>query len=53
MTGTTDVVIVEKSYIDVYDLRGGIQAGFELKKAVQDIHTYEAIGKLLVANARS
>src|SRR5205085_1127757 len=50
ISGTTDVLIVKKSHINARDIRTGIQAGFELKKKVQDSHTHQAIGQLFVAN---
>jgi hypothetical protein len=50
MSGTTDVIIVKNSHINALDLRSGIQAGFELKKAIQEVHTHQAVAQLFIAN---
>jgi len=53
ISGTTDILVMDKSYYDVLDYRSGIQAGFELKKMVQDFDVNQAIGKLIILNILS
>ncbi|CAG8792621.1 35521_t:CDS:2 [Gigaspora margarita] len=45
-----DVVVVNKLFAKVHDLRNGIHVGFEIKKKFQDSHIHQAIGKLIIAN---
>ncbi|CAG8628768.1 13939_t:CDS:2 [Cetraspora pellucida] len=50
ISGTTDVLVMDESFYRVLDYRSGIQAGFELKKEVQDSDTNQAIAELIVTN---
>ncbi|CAG8643816.1 8635_t:CDS:2 [Gigaspora margarita] len=53
ISGTTDVLIMDKGFYKVLDFRSGIRAGFELKKNVQDSDINQAMVKLIVANIGS
>jgi len=53
ISGTTDVLIMDRSFYNVLDFRGGIRAGFELKKTVQDLDVNQAIAELIATNILS
>lgn len=50
VSGTTDVIIADKLFAKVHDMRNGIHVGFEIKKKIQDSHIHQAIGELIIAN---
>jgi hypothetical protein len=53
ISGTIGVLVMDESFYNVLDYRSGIQAGFELKKTVEDHHVNQAIAELIVTNILS
>jgi hypothetical protein len=53
ISGTTDVLVMDRSFYNVLDYRSEIRAGFELKKTVQELDIYQAIAELIATNILS
>ena len=50
ISGGTDIILVEEQCVMAKALKMGIYATFELKKAVEDRHIYQAVLEMIVAD---
>ncbi|CAG8698189.1 7875_t:CDS:2, partial [Acaulospora morrowiae] len=50
ISGTTDVLVMDRHFVGALNFRSGIRAGFKLKKNIQESDTTQAIAELIATN---